>query len=234
MSRKTVLEIIRQASAELGLQQPLTAVSSADTTVIQMLGMLTALCDELKTLHAWTALQTEYTLTLTPGTDTYTLPADFDRIINSTEWNRSQRRPLYGPQSPQSWQQIKGWVIGNITYNYRIKANKLLLAPVPQTADTIALEYISAAFVIDGNTGSSKTAITLDTDLLVFDDRLLINGLKLKWKEAEGLNSAPAAYDYEQTYAAVKAADGGAPILGLGKLKGLNYNFNTPEGNWNR
>ena len=82
MSRKTVLEIIRQASAELGLQQPLTAVSSADTTVIQMLGMLTALCDELKTLHAWTALQTEYTLTLTPGTDTYTLPADFDRQVS--------------------------------------------------------------------------------------------------------------------------------------------------------
>ena len=178
MSRNTVIGIIRQATAELGLAQPLLAVGSVDTTVIKILGMLTALCDELKTLHNWTQLQTEYTFALTPGTDTYTLPSDFDRVINQTEWNRSQRRPLYGPQTPQSWQQIKGWVIGNIAYNYRIKGNKLLLAPVPQTADTLALEYMSAAYVVDGNTGSTKTAITMDTDTLLFDDRLLINGVK--------------------------------------------------------
>lgn len=228
----SVLDIVQKATAELGLTPPASVVSSTDTTVIQMLGLLNALCDELVKEKDWSALQTEYTLSTVALTDTYTFPSDYDRILDNTEWNRSARLPLLGPQSPASWQQMKGWMIGAVQYSFRLLGNKLQVFPVPQSVVTLAFEYISSAYVIDGTTQLPKLIITQDSDKFVFDDRLLINGLKMKFKNANGLKSDTEMYDYDTLLNALKGSDAGGATLSLSRRNSGMPQANVPIGNW--
>jgi hypothetical protein len=229
----TVLATIQKASAELGLSQPTTVVSSTDATVIQLNALLGALCDELIREYNWSSLQTEYTFAVSSGVDTYPMPADYLRVVNATEWNRSARRPLVGPVGPSTWQRLKGSTTGTVQYAFRIKGSNVVVFPVPSSAATMALEYVSGYYVIDGFTGLPKSTVDNNTDLLAFDDRLIINGLKLKFKEAAGLNSESAAYDYETTKATLIGADAGAPVLMMGRGNSTGFMVpNVSDGNW--
>lgn len=229
--RLTVLATIQKAAAELGLSQPDTVVPSTETIANQLFALLAALCDELVRECDWSFLQSEYLFNTQVGIDTYAMPTDFQNIINSTEWNRSTRSELVGPINPSKWQQLKGSTIGNIQYSYRIKGKNLVITPVPASISQLALEYVSNYFVTDGISGLLKGTIDNNSDTVMFDDRLIINGLKLKFKEANGLNSVTAAYDYENLLASLKATDAGAAILSLCPSNKQSA-ANTPDGNW--
>lgn len=51
-------------------------------------------------------------------------------------------------------------------------------------------------WVLDGNTMAPKEAITADTDLIAFDGRLAINGLKMRFLGAKGLEFGEVARDF--------------------------------------
>ena len=227
----SVLDIIQKASAEMGLTQPNTAVSSTDTTAIQMVGLLNALGDELMTYN-WSVLHTEYTFQTEVGKASYDLPVDFLRIINQTEWNRSSSTPLVGPQTPAAWQQLQSGITSSIEYGFRIKGNKILVTPTPQAVETLALEYVSSNYVIDGTSGNGKSFVTMDSDRFIFNDRLMINGLKMKFKEAQGLETQFAEYDYRNVLDAERSADGGASVVCLTRQPSTYENI--PDGNWNQ
>lgn len=215
-----VLEIIQKTTGELGLAQPATVVSNTDTTVVQLRNLLTALGEELATNYNWTALQKEHTITTVIAQAAYTLPTDYSRVINETQWDRTRNNPLTGPLLPSEYAKVKTDT-GN-KYSFRIKGNQIVLHPTPDEETTITLEYMSNAFVIDANDPAArKREIEHDGDKLIYDDRLIINGLKLKFKEANGLSTATATYDYEQTLSSVYGNDAGASTLSLTKRAAL-------------
>lgn len=232
---RTVLNIIQTASTELGLTAPQVAISSTDLGTVQLLSLLTLVGESLINDFEFQELTKEHTFTTVPGQELYPLPTDFGNIINQSEWNRSTHIPLLGPKSSQEWQLMKGSLssAGSFRQRYRIIGNHLQIHPVPTSADTIYFEYISSAWVIDP-LSTLKTSITDDADTLVFDDRLMIAGLKLKYKEANGFDTLAASRDWEYQYRQYLDNNKGAPVLSLAprSTSMLITTANIPDGSW--
>lgn len=229
----SVLEIIQRTTSELGLAQPATVISNTDTTIVQLFGLLTGLCEELVADFDWPELQMEASFVTEVGKANYPLPSDFARIINHTQWKTSSITSIGGGMTPAAWQAASRSIVGTDNYSYRLRANELWLTPTPTDAEGIVYEYVSSDYIYDETTQTYSHNFTKDSEKIVFDDRLLINGLKLKFKEANGLGSASAAYDYETHLTSLKAAAGGADVINIGRRKSSNMP-NIPDGNWNQ
>jgi hypothetical protein len=166
------------------------------------------------------------------GQVNYPLPSDWLRQIEQTEWDRSNRWPLNGPKSPQEWQNFKsGIVYAGPRLRFRIADNTIQLNPPPGDAWLLSMEYISQDWVVALD-GTTKPKFTLDTDEAVFDESLMVEGLKMRWNKAKGF-----AYDdraYFDLLAVCQAQNKSAPVLSLAQFPGsvLLSTANIPDGNW--
>ncbi len=161
----------------------------------------------------------------------YPLPADWQRQIPQTEWDRTNRWPLMGPQSPQSWQSFKsGIVYSGPRQRFRIQQNKVYINPPPPNGLIFSFEYISNGWV-ESSTGVRKASYTENTDTSIFSDSLLITGLKTQWKAAKGIDATFDISEFKSILELNKAQDKSAPKLSLSPTMGsaLLSEFNIPD-----
>lgn len=233
--RKTLLVTIQSALGELGQAQPQVVVSSMDNKVQQMKALLAALCDELCYEMDWQELLTSYTFTTVPGQTAYKLPSDCLRIIDETLWDQTSRMPVYGPRTDQSWNALKNGMAAQPVFpEYRLQGDSIVFISTPLSARTISFDYISSKYVIAPGNASMKFDFTDDSDNYVFDDRLVINGLKLKYLEVMGMDTTTALSDYNRALEAVKGSNRSArrvSLAGSGHFRLIDVN-NLPDGNW--
>ena len=181
MSSTTMLQLVQQATGELGLSVPTVVAASTNTDVIQIYRLINACGYELQRKHEWQALTTEYrftttfytyTATVTSGSTTmssmssttglttnptyfsvvgtgvqqdtylssvnagaatavlslaatgsatagsytftqtkYAFPSGYDRLIDRTDWDKSQHWEMLGPETGQQWQWLKSGFI---------------------------------------------------------------------------------------------------------------------------
>ena len=164
----------------------------------------------------------------------YPLPTDWKKQIPQTEWDRTNRWPLLGPQSPQDWQSFKsGIVYSGPRERFRIQGNTISINPPPPANLTFAFEYISNAWVVPA-TGANKVKFTADTDSFLFDDSLLLSLLRLKWLQTKGFEYGYAQAEYMDLLSKCKAQDKSSPILSMAPATGsiLLTNRNVQDGNW--
>lgn len=145
----------------------------------------------------------------------YNLPSDWLNQIPQTEWDRTNRWPLMGPQSPQDWQSFKsGIVYAGPRERFRILGNAVVLNPPPPGGLILAYEYISNAWVLSA-TGVPQSSYLADTDTAIFSDSLLITGLKAAWKNAKGLDGNFDLAEFRTLLEQNKAQDKSAPRISL-------------------
>lgn len=155
MGFDTAGNIVADAAAELGLisyaaKNGLDPFGSSDANLGQLAQLLKAAGTDLLRRRAWSQFSSTYAFVTISGQATYALPPDFSRIVEETEWNRTNRLPLGGPLSPQEWGYVKGQLSG-VVFNvlYRIEQGQIRLYPDVNTPAgyTIAFEYVSNAWV---------------------------------------------------------------------------------------
>ena len=159
--------------------------------------------------------------TITFGQDTYPEPSGFDRFINRTAWDRTNRWELIGPDSPQTdeWHR-SGIVTTGPRRHFRqvgdLSGGTYRIWPPPQTVDTpfqIAWEYISNYWV-QSSTGTNQPYFEADTDVPVLDSQAIILGVKWRFAQAKSLPSAASLQlEYTDYVNQLIARDGGAPTL---------------------
>ncbi len=165
----------------------------------------------------------------------YALPSDWGKQIPQTEWDRSNRWPLLGPQSPQDWQSFKsGIVYAGPRLRFRIQGNTLSINPPPAASLNLAFEYISNGWVLAADGTTYKTKFTADTDTFLFDESLMLTGLKLRWLQTKGFDYGYAEKEYLTNLAKCTAQNKSAPRLSLAPMGGsvLLTNRNLPDGGW--
>jgi len=156
------------------------------------------------------------TVTLQWSQVQYNLPPDYIKEIPQTEWDRTNRWPLMGPQSAQDWQSFKsGIVYAGPRERFRIVGNTYAINPPPPNGLVFGFEYISGAW-INSASGVAQTAFQSDTDTFVFPDSLLITGLKVQWKQSKGLDSSFDLAEFRALLENCKAQDKSFPRLSLG------------------
>ncbi len=274
----TALQIVQQATAELGLTVPTFVVGNTSTDTVQLLALLNSVGYELQRQHQWQAICTEYrfttqylvttgvwstaaatvtsipttaalaantwmatgtginqdtyiqsvdsasqvTLTQTPsaaGTTIsfmktkYTMPVDYDRQIDRTNWDKSKHWEMLGPETAQQWQYIKsGYIATGPRVRYRLLGGYFQIWPGMTTAEYLGFEYVSKYWALDA-TSVSKGSFTVDTDTCIFPDRLMVLGLKLKYREAKGFDTTAIYRDYISQLDIAKANDAGSATL---------------------
>lgn len=237
MAYETVASIISDAMTLLGLRQDVTEpFASSDTIVRQLLVILKSAGRDLLREHPWSQLQAEHTLATVPAEDTYDMPADFARHVDQTQWNRSTSLPLAGPLSPQGWQSAKSLngAVGTEFY-FRTQGAQLVLYPVPTSAQTLALEYLSRYWVqSSGSASRDKDKPTADDDIIWLDGQMVVHRIRRDFQDVKGLDSSAASNAYEAALAAAKGIGTTAAVKSLnsgGALRGLPA-ANLPATGW--
>lgn len=153
--------------------------------------------------------------TLTFGQVMYDMPSDYDRTINKTQYNKSNRWSIIGPKTAQEWQWIKAsYITTGPRMRYRIMGNKFTIWPMATDTVTLGFEYQSNAWV-ESSTGTPQTKALADNDTFLFPDKLLVLGTKLKYFEIKGFDTTTLFSDYQRELSKFKAQDAGADTLSM-------------------
>ncbi|MCA1859311.1 hypothetical protein LE191_04200 [Janthinobacterium sp. HSC-3S05] len=232
---KTLLNVIQQVSRELAQPVPSAVLSDQTASTQQLLALTIASCDELSDMHDWQRLRKTATVTSVNGTAEYALPADFLRMVPNTQWDRTNTRALAGGLSPSSWAGLNQTSLG-VQTNFRMMGNKLMLFPTPgSTPVSITYEYISRFYVQPTGSTLMQAEFNQDSDGTVFHDRLLINFVKLKFMQEQGMNTYATTENFNTSLASAKSTDTPAPVISLNG--GPSSHFldasNIPVRDWN-
>jgi hypothetical protein len=235
MARKSVIAIITQVSNELNLPSPSVVVSSQTQTVLKLFYLMQAVCDDLLHEYDWNTLQQRYTFSTVNGQSIYPWPSDYYRSIDGTFFDQTNRWPLKGSLTPTQWEIIQTYTISVSPFErFRVFNNQINLYPVPSTTQyTFVFDYISNNYVLDGNSGLPKGSFTQDSDVCMFDHRLMVYGIKLKYLAGIGQSTDMAVKDYGRALQLAKAADipGQRISLMSGKQRLISTD-NYADGNW--
>ena len=247
---QSVLWIIQQAMSELGLPVPREAVANEDDLVRQFVALLNRTGYELVQGYPWEQLDKQFVLETVEGKDQYDLPSDWSYFIDQTQWDRTNHWPLLGPKSPQEWQWLKGGLLSSgPRLRYRVWDGQFTIFPTPSAVNTpsadntgvfapwtLAMEYISRNWLQDAIVANTTyDMVHADTDIVLLDPWIVIAYLKLKFREAKGLDNTSFKEDFVQLFWSRTGKNKGAPILTMAPrartmLIGVN---NIPDGSWN-
>lgn len=172
--------------------------------------------------------------------DTYPVPADFQTFINRTQWDRTNHWELRGPMSPQEYQ----WVVsGIVTTGPRRRFRQIgrgtdvfRIWPPPTAQDspsTLAYEYLSSHWAQDA-AGTTQSGFVMDTDTCVFDDRVMIAGIKFNYFAVKGFEATRFERDYNVLVQTSMGRDGGAQTLDMSRRRWPIFisPASVPDGNF--
>jgi hypothetical protein len=238
----SLLSIVQAAAPRFGLAIPNTAASSSDQNIQQMVAFANEEGQELAAAHPWQALRYESNFTTLAAENqgkiatictTANPQAPFQTIVNETIWNRSQRRPIFGPKSPAEWQQLKAQFVQGPWYQYVIRGGSILFTPIATAGQSCYFEYITSAWATNAAGTTGKSVMTADDDVAVLDERLITLGCIWRFQQAKGLDYTISFEKYDSAVKDAQAKDGGAATL---NLKGYNTSVYpgtlVPSGNW--
>lgn len=159
--------------------------------------------------------QTATGITITFGQAKYSMPSDYARMVNKTQYNKSNRWSVIGPKDAQEWQWLKAsYVVTGPRMRFRIMGDKFTLWPMPASQLVMGWEYISKNWAVNSS-GAGKAKFTADDDTCVFPDQLMVMGTKLKYFEIKGFDTTVLLADYQRELSKWKAAESGADTLSL-------------------
>jgi hypothetical protein len=175
------------------------------------------------------------------GKSDYALPADFQRVVDNTLWDRSRFWAMRGPMSPQEWQLYKSSVIGNASIQRRFRFREIggnqvfSIDPVPTDNNSaLVFEYVSNGWC-KSQTGVRQTSWEADTDLGVLDEYLFSLSVRWRMMRRLGFSYAEELDEYDREVSKAVAKDGGMATLSLiGSPSGLQLlgPWNLPESNF--
>ena len=232
----TCLSIIQSVCKRVGLGSITSAYSSADTKIQQVVELSAEAGQEIGRRYPWQVLTKEGTFT-TLATEIQgtmsSIASDLDYIINDTIWNRTLRRPVFGPKVAQQWQQSKAFALNGPWSSYRIQGDSLRMYPVPVAGQKCYFDYLSRNWVTTSVGGTASTW-TNDNDVPLLDDQLLTLDTIWRWKAAKGLEYAEDFAKSERRIQDLMTRDAGKDWL---TMEGTKYDINpgivVPSGSWN-
>ncbi len=143
----------------------------------------------------------------------YAMPADYERITNRTQWDKSNHWEMLGPEDAQQWQWLKsGYISTGPRIRFRIIDNYFTIWPPTASNLYLGFEYRSSYWVRAAD-GTPKPRFTADTDTCIYNNDLIINFAKLKFWQVKGFDTTAYTMDYRTALALAIADDTGAPTL---------------------
>ena len=227
----SLLTIVQKTARRIGITAPSAVVTSTDVQVRQLFELANEEGLALSKRALWQALQREWSfVTVAAEVQTNTpIPADLDRFVANTFFNRTTQRQVDGPLTPQQWQAIQAQpVFGRVYLAFREREGVFRITPQPPAGETIAYEYVSTSWVMS-SASQGKAEFTADDDSSYLSEELIIQGLRWRWKQAKGLPYAEDMETYERIVSKAIGEDGGASSLSIAGIDAFPWRPNVPE-----
>lgn len=188
-----MLALLQAVAERLAIPVPTGVQSSSDPQIMQLRGLLNELMEHMQTRKGWQVVTREATFTSTATESqgnlaTLSTDGGFKRMIADTLYDRTQSLPIPGALTSQEWQAIKAGGLPGPYYRFRLRGGELLIAPTMPAGHTIAFEYESNYFVTTEDGLTRKPYFTLDTDICIFPDSVVLSWLKWRWKAEKGFD----------------------------------------------
>lgn len=175
--------IVQQAAQQLGLAGAAYAdgtvitdpYSSADINIVRLRSLLGTLGQRLRAERQWGFFRQSYVFNTIMGQGDYSLPPDYDRYIDQTGWNRTNRLPLGGPISAQDRAVLKALLV-NVTFTVLFDTFGGQFQAYPDNTVLpggflLAFEYQMLNWVVQGPVTYSRTKATVYvTNQVVLDN----------------------------------------------------------------
>lgn len=239
----SLLSVVQSFCSRTGLPLPAAVRGTRDKQVSQILALLNEVVEDLLECD-WQDLTTEALFVTTAGEDQGSLdtiaPGQL-RIKNKTIFNRTLRLPVFGPLGDVKWQALKALPAMGPFYKYRIRGGHLLFNPPAVAGHTCAFEYISKNIVChhpedEGDPLTYGPELEYDTDTLILHegDKLLLAGLRWKWKAEKRLDYSEEKGRYDVLVKQALGYDATKPTIALDSADDtLRPGIWVPSGNWN-
>ncbi len=214
----SLLSLVQSAAPKIGIEKPASVVGNNDPQVVTLLEYANEEGEILARGGHWEQITKEATFTAVAASEqTGAFPSDFISFINGSFYNRSSRREVFGPITPQQWQREQATVIASGIHDFfRVRGGEILMTPDPAVGDTMAFEYISTLWVDTDADGVGDSAVWVaDTDTSVLEERLMTLGLIWRFREKSGIPWETAFQKYENEVDKALARQRGAPFLTL-------------------
>jgi hypothetical protein len=158
---------------------------------------------------------------------------DFNFVVNETMWDRTTRRPVFGPKSAAEWQQLSAQQMQGPWWQFTLRGNQLLFIPAPTPGDSIYFEWISRYWATDTTGANGKSIMTVDTDVSKLNEQWHILGAIWRFKANAGLPYSKDQDKYDGAIADACTRDGvRSRINMLGAQADLYPGIVVPAGNW--
>jgi hypothetical protein len=222
----TATNIINSAGHESGLWTEVVSdpFASTDANVLQMCHLLNRVGKALVRARDWSHLIVQHEDT-TDGDESFEFPADFNRLRDGTVWNTTTSLPMKAIASGSEWQALKNSTAASALGRvYRVMGNVFYIWPVvgPTEEEDYAMEYVSGWWVgdISSPTVPNLAASTAGTDVLFFDEALLVSGVKLAFARLKNRDTTALQAEYDEAWSAAAGGDSSAPIISMATLPG--------------
>ena len=233
----TLLTICQNVANMAGVKSPAAVVGSSEETAVLLAACANRAGKSLLKRHNWLSLTKEHTFSTAASTANYALPADYDRLVDGTLWDRNNYERIRGPLSPQEWQLHKSSVLASTVTTwkrFRIRrvsgATEFYIDPTPDSVESLVFEYVSSYWSED-LAGDGHVVWGADDDVGVIDEYLI--ELETTWRF---LNRLGLSYEEEYNEAQKEinqaiARDGGSPTLSLNRRRGVQLlgSHNVPS-----
>jgi hypothetical protein len=183
----TLLSICQDVARNTKVKVPNTIIGNSELEAVRLLQAATETVNDLLRRVDWQELEAEATITTVASTEAYSLPSDFERIVNDSAWNVTSKYPMSGVTSAKDWQTLKNssFSNGSVIDLYRIRGSQFLVYPTPTTVESLIYEYIQNT-PVESSGGSAQIGWQADTDLPRIDEFLVELGIKWRFRKSLG------------------------------------------------
>lgn len=229
----SLLSIIDEACGRMGLPQPTVVIGSSDPQVKQLLTLANVAGRDLAQSYNWQALTGQQTFTtVAANAQPAAFPADFDRFIPNSGFNRTTRRPINGPVTAAQWQALMAQPqLNTVFLVYNERQGSFNVSPAPPAGQTVAYAYVSKNWAKSSG-GTPQATFQADTDLTFLDEGTLADSLVWRFLRAKGFSYAEEMATYERNLEQQQARDGGSTSLSLAPQPIDINRINLPDGSY--
>lgn len=189
----TALSVVQTHCQMHGLSVPAALIGATDTQTIQLLAILNETLEDIVVESKYQAVTKECVHILSAGENQGPMSSlggglfGYYQANFETFFDRTLKRPLYGPLGDREWQEIKALPNPGPFYKFRIFGDTLLINPAPTDPfSTIAFEYMST-FAVIGVGGTPKANIAADNDTFALPEHIIRKWMMFRWKQIKGL-----------------------------------------------
>lgn len=225
----SLLAIVQDACALIGIDAPTAVMSSGDTTYTQLASIAQVEGDELARFHDWRGLKVQATAT-GDGTSTYfDLPVDFDRWISGGDpfWQDDSGRLVYGPASDEKFTEAVAMNFDPVTPMWRLVGDQIQFHPAPESGYVIRTGYTSSYWIVDSLGTTRRSRWVADGDEASIPERLIVLGVVWRWKRIKGLDYAEEFRTHQMERLKAARADGGLATLNMGACTDHDWRKNA-------